>query len=251
MSAKIRLDQYLAQQGLAPSRQKAQALVLAGCVYVNEVKADSVALTVKPEDRVEVRGRDHPYVSRGGVKLAHALDTYHVDVRGRVAVDIGASTGGFTDCLLQQGVKKVYAVDVGYGQLDWRLRQDERVVCIERCNARYWSGEEIDDKIDIVTIDVSFISLTLIIEAIDKILAQKGGGRVTLIGLIKPQFEAERSDVGSGGVVREPDVHERVIQKVRDFLSASGWSIIGVTESPIQGAKGNREYVILAERAFV
>lgn len=244
---KTRLDNWLTEHGLVPSRQKAQALILAGCVYVNNQKVTKVAHTVRDEDHVELRGKDHPYVSRGGVKLAHAIESFDIPVQGRVAVDIGASTGGFTDCLLKNGAKRVYAVDVGYGQLDWKLRQDERVVCIERCNARYWEAAEVVEPIGLITIDISFISIKTILPNILEVLDKKLDQDVYLVVLIKPQFEAGPSDVSSGGVVREESVHERVIQDIRCFIIEQGLEVIGVIPSPIRGPKGNVEYLLVAK----
>lgn len=244
---KTRLDNWLTEHGLVPSRQKAQALILAGCVFVNNQKITKVAHAVHEEDHVELRGSDHPYVSRGGVKLAHAVETFDIPVQGRVAVDIGASTGGFTDCLLKNGAKKVYAVDVGYGLLDWKLRQDERVVCIERCNARYWEATEVVESVGMITIDVSFISIKTILPNILQSLRNKLTPQVYLVFLIKPQFEAGPSDVSSGGVVREESVHKRVIQDIRHFIIDQGLEVIGVILSPIRGPKGNKEYLLVAK----
>lgn len=245
---KTRLDVWLTKQGLAPSRQRAQSLILTGCVLVNGVPAQSVAQSVTEQDAVLVKGKDHPYVSRGGVKLAHAIETFSLPIEDCVAIDVGASSGGFTDCLLKHGARKVYAVDVGYGQLDWTLRQDPRVIVIERCNVRHWEGKEIEDAVDLVTIDVSFISLRLVVPAVKKILSKdRTRPDVALIALIKPQFEAGRKEVGSGGVVRDVTVQERVVQEISDFVAERGWQIVGTTPSPIQGPKGNQEYFLVAK----
>jgi 23S rRNA (cytidine1920-2'-O)/16S rRNA (cytidine1409-2'-O)-methyltransferase len=248
MSEKKRLDVWLLENKGVSSRQKAQALILAGCVFVNEQKASSVAKKIGGDDRVVVKGKDHPYVSRGGVKLAHALKTFAIDVRDKVALDVGASTGGFTDCLLQNGTKKVYALDVGYGQLDWKLRQDPRVVVIERTNIREWNGSELKDKIDIVTVDVSFISLKKVVPAIENLLVADAVGQDPphLIALIKPQFEAAREEVGSGGVVRNEAVQKRIVDELQEFLTDRDWIVQGVKPSPIQGPKGNQEYLLMA-----
>ncbi len=245
---KTRLDLWLTENERAPSRQRAQALVLAGAVYINDQKATSVAQPIRDGDHVEVREKDHPYVSRGGVKLVHALDHFSIDLSDKVAVDIGASTGGFTDCLLQKGARKVYAVDVGHGQLDWQLRQDERVVCIERCNARHWQADEVTDRIGFICIDVSFISIQKVLPNIFDRLQSRFESEVDLVALIKPQFEAERSEIASGGVVRDLAVQERVVSEAENFIRDQGWSVRGVIPAPIKGPKGNQEYLLVASR---
>ena len=205
---KIRLDQYLVQHGMIQSRERAKALIMAGVVFVNEQKVDKAGEMIKEDAKVEVRGHDIGYVSRGGLKLEKAMQCFPLTPNGKVCMDIGASTGGFTDCMLQNGAVKVYAVDVGYGQLDWRLRSDERVVCMERTNARYLTHEQIPDELDFASVDVSFISLKIILPAVRPLL--KDGGKA--VCLIKPQFEAGREKVGKKGVVRDKAVHEEVVQ---------------------------------------
>jgi 23S rRNA (cytidine1920-2'-O)/16S rRNA (cytidine1409-2'-O)-methyltransferase len=235
-----RLDKLLVDRGLAPSRERAQALILAAKVLVNGSPATKVGHKFPADCDIRLTGEDIPFVSRGGLKLEHALATFAVEVTGRVAMDVGASTGGFTDCLLQHGARRVYAVDVGYGQLDWKLRQDPRVVVLERRNIRYLPRELVPEPIGLATIDASFISLTLIIPALSPFLAKEA----MLIALIKPQFEAGREHVGKGGVVRDPAVHERVCGSIRDFYREQGFEVIGITPSPILGPKGNREFLI-------
>jgi len=239
---RVRLDVLLHQRGLAPSREKAKRLIQAGQVRVNGRTVDKVATPVEPDVSIEII-QGLPYVSRGGYKLAHALDVFGIDPRGCVAVDVGASTGGFTDCMLQRGAGKVYAVDVGYGQLDWRLRQDERVVVMERVNARYL--ERLPEPVDLATIDVSFISLRLVLPRVYDWLREGGYA----IALIKPQFEAGRRDVGKKGIVRDVGVHRRVLTEILDWAQRQGWRILGLTRSPIKGAKGNQEFLVcLAKR---
>lgn len=250
MPVKKRLDVYLVEQGLAPSRQRAQAMILAGVVSLNGQMARTVAAPVVATDRVEVRQPDHPYVSRGGLKLAHALETFGISVDKVVALDIGASTGGFTDCLLKAGAAKVYALDVGYGQLDWRLRNDERVKVIERVNIRHWAGEEIEAPPRCVVIDVSFISLRKVLPPVEVILEKCAPGQVTLIVLIKPQFEVGREAVGSGGIVRDQEAIQVVLATMEQFVRDRGWSVMGITASPILGAKGNQEYLMAAQKSF-
>jgi 23S rRNA (cytidine1920-2'-O)/16S rRNA (cytidine1409-2'-O)-methyltransferase len=235
-----RLDKLLVDRGLVSSRERAQALILAGRVLLDGSPASKAGLQVSPDASIEVSGGDLPYVSRGGVKLQHALDVYAIDVLGLIAMDVGASTGGFTDCLLQRGAKRVYAVDVGYGQLAWKLRQNPQVVTVERQNIRYLSSELIPDPIELAVIDTSFISLRIVIPAVTRFLKSQA----VLVALIKPQFEAGREHVGKGGVVRDPEVHELVCRSVRDFCSALGYEVWGVTPSPILGPKGNREFLL-------
>ena len=236
---KIRLDQYLVENGLAESRQKAQAYIMAGDVFVNNQKADKAGLFLKETDSVEVRGAKLQYVSRGGLKLEKAMQTFPIDLNGCVCMDVGASTGGFTDCMLQNGAVKVYSVDVGYGQLDWKLRNDERVVCLERTNARYLTHEEIPDELDFASIDVSFISLKLIFPALHGLL--KDGGEIAC--LIKPQFEAGREKVGKKGVVRDPAVHLEVLENFLLHAKESNFAVVDITFSPIRGPEGNIEYL--------
>ena len=239
MSEKKRLDAALFEQGYAESREKAKALIMAGIVYVNNQKSDKAGNTVKPDDIIEVRGESLKYVSRGGLKLEKAMKSFNISLNGAVCADIGASTGGFTDCMLQNGATKVYAVDVGYGQLDWKLRSDGRVVCMERTNARYLDRDQIPDELDFASIDVSFISLKLILPAVHRVL--KEGGHVAC--LIKPQFEAGREKVGKKGVVRDPDVHLEVLENFLTHAKDSGFTVLDITFSPIRGPEGNIEYL--------
>jgi 23S rRNA (cytidine1920-2'-O)/16S rRNA (cytidine1409-2'-O)-methyltransferase len=241
---KQRLDQLLVLRGLAPSRAKAQALVMAGLVFMGGRRLDKAGEMLAADAPVELRGQGAPYVSRGGVKLAAGLDIFAIDPAGLVAIDIGASTGGFTDVLLQRGVMRVYAVDVGYGQLDARLRADPRVVVLERTNARKLTAAEVPEAVDLVVCDASFIALRLVLPA--ALALARPGAR--LVALIKPQFEAGRQDVGKGGVVRDPAVHARVCAEVREWLEAAGWRVLGLTESPLTGPAGNREFLIAATK---
>ncbi len=241
---KVRADQLLVDRGLAESRARAQALILAGLAFSGERKIDKAGQTLPEDAPLEVRGKDHPWVSRGGIKLAHALDHFGWDVTGMVALDVGASTGGFTDVLLQRGAARVFAIDVGTNQLAWRLRQDPRVIVHERTNARYLTEETVTEPVDLVVCDASFISLAKVLDkAID---FAKPDGR--LIALIKPQFEAERPEIGKGGVVRDSAVHERVCDAAADWLRERGWRVEGVERSPITGPEGNVEFLIAAER---
>lgn len=243
--SKQRADQLLVERGLAESRARAQALILAGLVFSGERKIDKAGQPLPADASLEVRGREHPWVSRGGVKLAHALDHFEWDVAGAVALDVGASTGGFTDVLLQRGAAKVFAVDVGTNQLAWKLRQDPRVIVHEQTNARYLTRETVTDPVDIIVCDASFIALAKVLDtALD--LAKPGG---RLIALVKPQFEAERSEIGKGGVVRDPDVHLRVSQAAKSWVESRGWDVVGLVESPITGPEGNKEFLLAAQRA--
>jgi 23S rRNA (cytidine1920-2'-O)/16S rRNA (cytidine1409-2'-O)-methyltransferase len=244
--AKRRADQLLVDRGLAESRAKAQALIIAGLVTTGGRRIDKPGTALIEDAELSVAGRDHPWVSRGGIKLASALERFAIDVRGLVALDIGASTGGFTDVLLAQGVARVHAVDVGRGQLAWKLRQDPRVVVHEGVNARYLTRAEIPDPIDLVTCDASFIGLATVLPAPLSLAAEPAG----LIALIKPQFEAGPAEVGKGGVVRDPAVHATVCERVSAWITAQpGWSVIGIVESPVQGPAGNREFLLHARRA--
>ncbi|HEX2764247.1 MAG TPA: TlyA family RNA methyltransferase [Allosphingosinicella sp.] len=240
--AKARADQMLVERGLAESRARAQALILAGQVFTGERKVDKAGQALAPDAPLEVRGRDHPWVSRGGVKLAHALDHFGWDVTGAVALDVGSSTGGFTDVLLQKGAAKVFAVDVGTNQLAWKLRRDARVAVHEKTNARYLTDEIVSDPVDLIVCDASFISLAKVLDA--ALGFARPGGR--LIALVKPQFEAERHEIGKGGVVRDPAVHERVCVAAAGWLASRGWRVEGVVESPIKGPEGNVEFLIAA-----
>ena len=245
MAARQRLDTMLVARGLAESRAKAQALALAGLVFSGERRLDKPGQMLAEDTPLECRGPAHPYVSRGGVKLAHALDRFAIDPAGAVALDIGASTGGFTDVLLRRGAAKVFAVDVGHGQLDWRLRQDARVVVRERCNARHLTRAEIPDAPALVVCDASFIGLATVLPAALALAAPQAH----LVALIKPQFEVGKGRVGKGGVVRDPALHEEVCARIAAWLaSLPGWSVLGVTESPIRGPDGNVEFLIAARR---
>jgi 23S rRNA (cytidine1920-2'-O)/16S rRNA (cytidine1409-2'-O)-methyltransferase len=237
---KIRLDVMLAERGLAESREKAQALVLAGEVLVNGVKARKPGQSVAPDARVEVLSRP-PYVGRGGLKLKAALDHFAIDVTGRVCLDVGASTGGFTDCLLQHNAARVHAVDVGAGQIDWKLRSDPRVILHERLNARYLRPEDIGELIDLVVCDVSFISVTLILPAIAPLLQTTG----EMVILIKPQFEVRREQVGRGGIVRDPHLHRSACERIENAVRQMNYKT-DIIDSPILGAEGNKEFLLYA-----
>lgn len=239
MSNKTRLDVLLTERGLLDSRQKAQATIMSGIVFVNGQRVDKAGAAVANDAQIEIRGATLPYVSRGGLKLEKAMQTFPLDLHDKICADIGASTGGFTDCMLQNGAKKVYAVDVGYGQLDWKLRNDARVVCMERTNARYLTHEEIPDELDFASIDVSFISLKLIFPALYGLLRQ--GGEIAC--LIKPQFEAGREKVGKKGVVRDPAVHLEVLEHFLIHAKENHFTVLGITYSPIRGPEGNIEYL--------
>ena len=239
MSGKKRLDILLTERGLQESRQKAQATIMSGLVFVEGQRVDKPGTSVPENAAIEIRGSTLAYVSRGGLKLEKAMDTFPLDLHGAVCGDIGASTGGFTDCMLQNGASKVYAVDVGYGQLAWKLRSDERVVCLERTNARYLTHEQVPDELDFASVDVSFISLKLILPPIHGIL--KEGGHV--VCLVKPQFEAGREKVGKKGVVRDPNVHLEVLEQFLIHAKESGFTTIDITYSPIRGPEGNIEYL--------
>jgi 23S rRNA (cytidine1920-2'-O)/16S rRNA (cytidine1409-2'-O)-methyltransferase len=238
--AKLRADQLLVSRGLAESRTRAQALIMAGAVFSGERKISKAGDMLAEDAGLEVRGKDHPWVSRGGLKLDHGLAHFGFDVAGAVALDVGSSTGGFTDVLLTRGAAKVYAVDVGTNQLAWKLRQDPRVVVHEQTNARTLDASIIPEPVDIVTCDASFISLTKVLEASLK-LAKRGA---KLVALVKPQFEAGREEVGKGGVVRDTDVHERVCAQAKDWVISQGWTVLGVTPSPITGPEGNVEFLL-------
>lgn len=237
--AKKRVDVLLVEQGLADSRQKAQAIIMAGQVYVGEKRCDKPGLTLDENTALEVRGQTLRYVSRGGLKLEKAMKCFPITLAGKVAADIGASTGGFTDCMLQNGAEKVYAVDVGYGQLAWSLRSDPRVICLERTNARYLSSEQIPEPLDFASIDVSFISLKLILPALRALMKETG----QVVALIKPQFEAGREKVGKKGVVRDPAVHLEVLEQFLVHARESGFTVKGIDFSPIRGPEGNIEYL--------
>lgn len=236
---KKRLDVLLVEKGLVESRQKAQALIMAGQVYVKEQKVDKAGTPVDPEAAIEVRGGGLKYVSRGGYKLEKAMDTWPIALQDKVCADIGASTGGFTDCMLQNGAAKVFSVDVGYGQFAWKLRSDPRVVCLERTNARYLTTEQIPDPLEFFSVDVSFISLGLILPPLRPLMTTGGQG----VCLIKPQFEAGKEKVGKKGVVRDKKVHLEVLEHFFDHAEAAGFTVLGITWSPIRGPEGNIEYL--------
>ena len=241
---KARADQLLVDRGLVESRAKAQALILAGLVFSGERKIDKAGQAIASDAPLEVRGREHPWVSRGGIKLDHALEQFAIDVRGAVALDVGSSTGGFTDVLLHRGAAKVFAVDVGTNQLAWKLRQDPRVIVHEQTNARYLTDEIVTEPIDIIVCDASFIGLAKVLDrAID--LARDGGW---LVALVKPQFEAERHEIAKGGVVRDSVVHERVCAAAAAWVEGRGWRVEGIAESPITGPEGNKEFLLVAQR---
>ena len=238
--SRTRLDLLVTERGLAPSRERARALILAGLVIVDGRVESKAGTAVAADAAVELVRPDHPYVGRGGVKLAHALDAFGIAVEGREALDIGASTGGFTDVLLQRGAARVVALDVGHGQLDWRIRNDPRVIVIEGRNARFLSPEDLPGPVDLVAIDVSFISLTQILPRVPAVV-RRGADIVTLV---KPQFEAGREEVGKKGIVRDPDVHARVVEQVTAAAAGFGLERLAMTPSPITGAEGNREFLL-------
>lgn len=245
MTEKKRLDCLVFEQGLAPSREKARALIMAGKVYVEQQKSDKPGTMIPVSARIEVRGDTLPYVSRGGLKLEKAAACFPIELNGKICMDIGASTGGFTDCMLQKGAKKVYAIDVGYGQLAWKLRTDSRVVNLERTNVRYLTEKQIPEKVSFFSVDVSFISLCLVLPVARRFLEEEG----TAVCLIKPQFEAGKGKVGKKGVVREPEIHAEVVEKIRNFVLENGFSILGLTYSPIKGPEGNIEYLIFLQKS--
>lgn len=242
---KKRLDVLLVEKGFFESREKAKAVIMSGCVYVNNQKADKAGASFDENVAVEVRDNRMRYVSRGGYKLEKAMEVFPISLDGKVTMDIGASTGGFTDCMLQNGAKKVYAVDVGYGQLAWKLRNDERVVNLERTNMRYVTEEQVPEPIDFFSVDVAFISLKLILPAALGVCAENAEG----VCLIKPQFEAGRENVGKNGVVRDQKVHRSVVQEIIDFCLENGFSVCGLDYSPIKGPQGNIEYLLYIRRA--
>lgn len=241
---KIRLDQYVFEQGYAPSKSRAQALIMSGIVFVNNQKADKAGTMIKETDIVEVRGKDLKYVSRGGLKLEKAIETYNLDLKDKICMDIGASTGGFTDCMLQNGAQKVYAVDVGYGQLAWKLRSDERVKNMEKTNIRNVTAEMLDEQINFFSVDVSFISLKHIFPAAYAISTDDVIGAC----LVKPQFEAGKEKVGKKGVVRDSAVHKEVIENVIGFANENGFYVHKLTFSPIKGPEGNIEFLIIISK---
>lgn len=241
---KIRLDVALTERGLCPSRERAKTVIMEGLVYVNGQKSDKAGTQVKEDDLIELRGETLKYVSRGGKKLEKAMTCFPIQLDGCTCMDIGASTGGFTDCMLQNGAVKVYSVDVGYGQLAWSLRTDERVINLERTNVRYLTQEQVPEQIDFISVDVSFISLTLVLPVAYRFL--KDGAQ--MVCLVKPQFEAGRENVGKKGVVRDPAVHRMVIEKAADFAAETGFSVEGLDYSPIKGPEGNIEYLLYLKK---
>jgi 23S rRNA (cytidine1920-2'-O)/16S rRNA (cytidine1409-2'-O)-methyltransferase len=245
MADRSRLDILLVERGLAESRQRAAALILAGKVQVDGCQASKAGQQVAIDAHIELIDQGETYVSRGGFKLASALDNFSMEVAHLVAMDVGASTGGFTDCLLRRGAKKVYAIDVGYGQLAWQLRQDPRVVILERCNVRYLTSEQVPEPVDLAVIDTSFISLTKVIPKVLEFVRVNG----ELLALIKPQFEVGRGQVGKGGVVRDPELHRQVVRDIKQFCQNQGMKVRGVKESSLLGPKGNLEFFIYAVKS--
>lgn len=241
---KERLDVLLVNRGLAPSREKAKTMIMEGNVFVNNNREDKAGSTFPDDCNIEIHGKTLQYVSRGGLKLEKAMKHFGIDLQGKICMDIGASTGGFTDCMLQNNASKVYAVDVGYGQFAWKLRQDERVVCMEKTNIRYVTPDDIDDKLDFASVDVSFISLTKVLGPARELLNDNG----QMVCLIKPQFEAGKDKVGKKGVVRDRKVHLEVCEKIIDFALSNGFSVLNLEYSPIKGPEGNIEYLVYLEK---
>lgn len=245
MAEKIRLDVYMTEQGMTESRERAKALIMAGQVYIDNQKCDKAGMMIDPNTtKPEIRGETLKYVSRGGLKLEKAMKEFSITLLDKITMDIGASTGGFTDCMLQNGAKKVFSVDVGYGQLAWKLRQDERVVSMERTNIRYVTPEQIGEKIDFASIDVSFISLKLVLPVAKNLLSENG----EIVALIKPQFEAGREQVGKKGVVKDKNVHLQVCKNALGYAVDSGFSPLGLSYSPIKGPEGNIEYLMYLKK---
>ena len=242
---KERLDVLLVNRGLAPSREKAKTMIMEGNVFVENQREDKAGSSFDVNANIEIKGNTLKYVSRGGLKLEKAMTHFGIELTDKICMDIGASTGGFTDCMLQNGAKKVYAVDVGYGQFAWKLRQDERVICMEKTNIRYVTPEDIADRLDFASVDVSFISLTKVLEPARNLLQDDG----EMVCLIKPQFEAGREKVGKKGVVREKSVHEEVICKVIDYAVSIGFVVLNLEYSPIKGPEGNIEYLVYIKKA--
>jgi 23S rRNA (cytidine1920-2'-O)/16S rRNA (cytidine1409-2'-O)-methyltransferase len=241
---KIRLDKLLVDRGVAPTLEKARALILARAVKINDTYPDKAGTPVGLDAEIHIKGEDNPYVSRGGLKLSGALKEFKLNVENIVALDVGASTGGFTDCLLQAGARKVYALDVGYGQLALKLREDKRVVVIERTNVRYYDGADLDEQIDLAVIDASFISLKIVLPAVLKLI----GDKAQILALIKPQFEVAKEEVGKGGIVQDSAIHDRVVQDISGFCKSLNLEVEGTCASPILGPAGNREFFILARK---
>ena len=247
MIEKKRLDLLVVEQGIAETREKAKALIMAGTIYVDNQKADKPGAAYPATTLVELRGKTMPYVSRGGYKLEKAMKSFSLSLLGKTCMDIGASTGGFTDCMLQHGAKKVYAIDVGYGQLAWKLRMDERVINLERTNVRYITKEQVPDPVDFFSVDVSFISLCLVLPAARALMKD----HAQAVCLIKPQFEAGREKVGKKGVVKDPKVHEEVIKKIILFAQENGFCVLGLDFSPVKGPRGNIEYLLHLQKEEV
>lgn len=242
---KERLDILLVKRGLAPSREKAKAMIMEGNVFVENQREDKAGTSIPENAKIEIKGNTLKYVSRGGLKLEKAMNHFDIELQNKVCMDIGASTGGFTDCMLQNGASKVYAIDVGYGQFAWKLRNDERVVCLEKTNVRYVTHEQVPDEGDFASIDVSFISLTKVLPAVLGVLGEKG----QLVCLIKPQFEAGREKVGKKGVVRDSSVHREVIEMIVEYVRTQRLGILGLDFSPIKGPEGNIEYLIYLDKS--
>jgi 23S rRNA (cytidine1920-2'-O)/16S rRNA (cytidine1409-2'-O)-methyltransferase len=242
--SKERIDKLLAEKEIVSSRERAKALIMEGRVWVGGQVVEKAGAQVSPDALIEIRGRDLPFVSRGGIKLEGALDTFGVNLQGKVVMDVGASTGGFTDCVLQRGATRVYAVDVGYGQLAWKLQKDPRVVNLERRNVRYLKREEIGEEVDLIVIDTSFISIQKFLAHLLPFLKKEG----SILSLIKPQFEVGKGEVGKGGVVRDPVLHRRVIEGVSKFSRELGLGVLGVVESTLLGPKGNKEFFIYLKK---
>lgn len=244
---KVRLDLELIERGLVPSREKAKALIMAGQILVDEQKIDKAGTLIKKEAKIRIIGNLLPFVSRGGLKLKKAIELFKIDLKDKVVADIGASTGGFTDCALQNNATKVFAIDVGYGQLDWKLRNDPRIINMERTNARYLTLEDLGEMVDFISIDVAFISLEKIVPAVSKILKDSG----EIVALIKPQFEAGKDKIGKKGVVKEPKVHREVIENILNLCQRLQLGIGGLTYSPIKGPEGNIEYLLWLNKANI
>ena len=245
LAEKIRLDAAVTEKGLAESREKAKALIMAGCVLVDGEKCDKAGTVIKSDSVIEIKGNPLKYVSRGGLKLEKAIQKHRFDLTGKVCIDIGASSGGFTDCMLQNGASRVYAVDVGYGQLAWSLRNDPRVVNLERTNIRYVTEEQIPQLLDFGSVDVSFISLTLVLPVLHRLLKETGEA----LCLVKPQFEAGKGKVGKKGVVREPEIHCEVLEKILNFCNQNGFLVLDMDYSPIKGPEGNIEYLFYMKKS--
>ncbi|MGV8057086.1 MAG: TlyA family RNA methyltransferase [Smithellaceae bacterium] len=243
---KNRLDKMLVLRGLVPTLEKARALILAKAVKVDDAYVDKAGFLISPDAQIHLKGEDNPFVSRGGLKLRGALAEFKLDVANLIAFDVGASTGGFTDCLLQAGVRKVYALDVGYGQLAWKLREDKRVVVIERTNIRYYEGSDFRERPDIATIDVSFISLKSVLPAVLRLLAP----HAIILALIKPQFEVRREEIGPHGVVQDTQIRERVVEEIVSFCRSAGLAVGGTCVSPLLGPEGNQEFFIFVRKTI-